>query len=69
VFGDIYQTTSAGQKVAEFTDPIKLAQVYIQNEYASELQGLTASNIRQDTDEYDVESAYFITFTPYSRPA
>lgn len=68
MFGDIYQTTSAGQKVAEFTDPIKLAQVYIQNEYASELQGLSASNIRQSTDEYDIDADYIITFTPYSRP-
>ena len=68
VFGWIYQTTSDGSIVAEFTDSIKLAEVYIQNEYASELQDLGPDNIRQTTDEYDTEADYVITFTPYSRP-
>jgi hypothetical protein len=68
LFGRIYQTTSDGSVVAEFTDTIKMAQVYIQNEYASELQGLSSDSIVQTTDEYDTEADYTITFTPYSRP-
>ena len=45
-----------------------MKSVFIQNEYASELQGLGPDKITQSSDEYDVEADYIIRFTPYSRP-
>ena len=41
--------------------------VYIENEYASDLQGLSSASIVQDNKEYSEEALYSITFVPSSR--
>jgi len=69
-FTAIYHATDQNQKVAAYTsqeEPIAgQAKVYIVNENAAALQGLSRESIHLPDDGYSAVTEYAITFTPYS---
>lgn len=57
------QKTKDDQEITGYFQP-----VYIINEYAATLQGLTRDSVQLSDDDYSKLATYTITFTPYSSP-
>jgi hypothetical protein len=68
-FVEIYHATKQNQKVAAYTsqtDKLGQPKVYIANEKAAALQGLSRESIHLPDDAYSAVTEYAITFTPFS---
>jgi len=69
-FVAIYHATKQNQKVAAYTSQEEViagqAKVYIVNENAAALQGLSRESIHLPDDGYSAITEYAITFTPFS---